>query len=225
LLNKVGVKKIRKILVCLILASLVAIMTVTVLAKPAENGNGAPSGPHFNLNLIGMSKEKVGEMDNNNSHRIFVKLTGKTRILLQEGDFAVIDADGTDGPAIFQLPAPGDVVAADGTTYIPENAEYKVYIRALGKPGGTADMWSGFIDEYDNEWLSLEVINLSRGKGKSSFEDVTKELTTIYVDITDDDTENPLRYKLFDNELWEYFWDYDNNGLRIVQLRFYPVLD
>lgn len=84
-------------------------------------------------------------------------------------------------------------------------------------------MWSGFIDEYGNEWLSLEVINLSRGKGKSSFEDVTKELTTIYVDMDADST--PERYKLFDEELWTYFWDYDNNGLRIVQLRFYPVLD
>ncbi len=84
-------------------------------------------------------------------------------------------------------------------------------------------MWSGFIDEYGNEWLSLEVINLSRGKGKSSFEDVTKELTTIYVDMDADAT--PERYKLFDEELWTYFWDYDNNGLRIVQLRFYPVQD
>ena len=160
-------------------------------------------------------------MDNNNGHRIFVKLMGKTRILLQEGDFAVIDADGTDGTATFQLPAPGDVVS--GTDYVPENAEYNVYIRALGKPDGTADMWSGFLDEYGNEWLSLEVINLSRGKGKSSFEDVTKELTTIYVDMDADGT--PERYKLFDEELWTYFWDYDNNGLKIVQLRFYPVLD
>jgi hypothetical protein len=219
------VKITRKILACLILVSLIATMTATALAKPVDNGNGAPSGAHFNLNLIGMSKEKVGEMDSNNGHRIFVKQQGKTRILLQEGNFAVIDADGTDGTATFQLPAPGDVVAADGTTYVPENAEYRIYIRALGKPDGTADMWSGFIDEYGNEWLSLEVIELSRGKGKSSFEDVTKELTTIYVDITDDGIDNPLRYKLFDNELWEYFWDYDNNGLKIVQLRFYPVLD
>lgn len=213
----------KKILASIILISLIATMTTTALAKPVDTGNGAQSGPHFNLNLIGMNNEKVGEMDNNNGHRIFVRLIGKTRILLQEGDFAVIDADGTDGRATFQLPAPGDVVAIDGTTYVPENAEYKVYIRALGKPGGSADMWSGFIDENGNEWFSLETIDLSRGKGKSSFEDVTKELTTIYVDITDDGVDNPLRYKLFDEELWQYFWDYDNNGLRIVQLRFYPV--
>jgi hypothetical protein len=194
--------------------------------QPTETGNGSISGSHFNLNLIGMTNTKTedGVMDNN-GHRIFVKLVGKTRILLEEGDFAVIDADGTDGEATFMLPAPGDVVAADGTTYVPENAEYKVYIRALGKPGGSASMVSGFIDDLGNEWLSLETVELSRGKGKSCFSDVTKELTTIYVDITDDDVDNPLRYKLFDEELWQYFWDYDNNGLRIVQLRFYPVQD
>jgi len=205
----------------LLLAVLATAMVMQVSATKTTTGNDAPSGPHYNLNLIGMSKEKVGEMDNNNGHRIFVKLWGKTRILLQEGDFAVIDADGTDGTAKFQLPDPGDVVS--GSDYVPENAEYKVFIRALGKPGGSADMWSGFIDEYGNEWLSLEVISLSRGKGKSSFEDVTKELTTIYVDMDLDGT--PERYKLFGEELWEYFWDYDNNGLRIAQLRFYPVLD
>ena len=28
---------------------------------------------------------------------------------------------------------------------------------------------------------------------------------------------------LFDPMLYQYFWDYDNNGLRLVQLRFYPA--
>ncbi len=202
------------------MAVLATAIVMQVSATTTTTGNGAPSGPHYNLNLIGMSKEKMGEMVNNNGHRIFVKLWGKTRILLQEGDFAVIDADGTDGTARFQLPDPGDVVS--GSDYVPENAEYKVFIRALGKPGGLANMTSGFI-ENGNVWLSLEVISLSRGNGKSSFVDVTKELTTIYVDLDLDG--NPERYKLFGNELWTYFWDYDNYGLRIAQLRFYPVLD
>jgi uncharacterized protein (DUF2249 family) len=47
------------------------------------------------------------------------------------------------------------------------------------------------------------------------------ELTTIYVDITDDDTDNPVRYNLFGNNLWEYFWDYDNSGLKLLQMRIY----
>ena len=30
-------------------------------------------------------------------------------------------------------------------------------------------------------------------------------------------------YPLFDNALEDYFWSYDNNGLKLLQLRFYPV--
>ena len=102
-----------------------------------------------------------------------------------------------------------------------------MYIRVLGKPDGWADMWSGFTDENGTDWLSLEVIELRQSGGKVNrqsppkFVDVTKELTTIYVDMDGDSI--PERYGLFDNALWEYFWDYDNHGLRHVQLRFYPV--
>jgi len=203
----------------------VSMITLPALAKktePTSTGNGAISGAHYNLNLIGMAKEKTAEVLEN-GNRIFVRLEGKTRILLQEGDFDVIDADGTDGEATFQLPNPGDVVAADGETYVSENAEYLVFIRALGKPGGEATMVTGVIvDESGQEWISTEVVSLSRGHGKSSFEDVTKELTTAYVD-TDDDGVPDKRIAIFDDAYEGYFWDYDNNGLKIVQLRFYPV--
>ena len=102
------------------------------------NGNGAPSGPHYNLNIIGVPKDKTATMDNNSGHRIFVKLDGKSRILLTEGPFQVLDANGTDGLAAFQLPNPDP--DGDGTTV------YSVYARALGKPGGKATMNTGAID-------------------------------------------------------------------------------
>ena len=78
------------------------------------------------------------------------------------------------------------------------------------------------VDENGQEWISTEVISLSRGGGKSSFEDVTKELTTAYVD-TDGDGIPDKRIAIFDDAYEGYFWDYDNNGLKIVQLRFYPL--
>jgi hypothetical protein len=31
------------------------------------------------------------------------------------------------------------------------------------------------------------------------------------------------RYPLFAEELQDYFWSYDNSGLRLIQLRFYEV--
>ena len=74
------------------------------------------------MNIIGVPKNKTVSMDGNNGHRIFVPLSGKTKILLKEGDtFQVLDANGTDGEAIFQLPDPDP--DGDGVT------EYSVYVR------------------------------------------------------------------------------------------------
>lgn len=216
-------ENMKKIIVYIILASLIATMTTTVLAQPAnpDKGNGAPNGPHFNLNIIGVPKEKNGDMSGN-GNVIFVKLWGAdTRINLVSGDsFEVLDKDGTDGQAELQLmdPFPEDVSPGINTG---EDATYKIYIRALGKPGGEVGITTGFTDESGVDWYSLESIYLTRNKGRSRFSDKTLELTTIYVDITDDDTDNPLRYNLFGNSLWEYFWDYDNSGLKLLQMRIY----
>jgi hypothetical protein len=187
---------------------------IPVLASNNETGNGAPSGRHFNLNIIGIPKEKSGDMSGGGSV-IFVKLWGAdTKIWLTAGDtFLVTDKDGTDGSAGLQLmdPYPGETTTA----------VYRIFVRALGKPGGSMTMTSGFVDEFGNYWYSLESVSLERHKSQSKFTDKTLELTTVYADITDDATDNPVRYYLFDNELWNYFWDYDNSGLKLLQVRIY----
>ena len=84
-----------------------AFSPLVAVAGQAETGNGAPSGSHYSLNIIGVAKNKTAEMTDGNGHVIFVPLWGKAKIELQEGeDFAVLDANGTDGPARFQLPDP-----------------------------------------------------------------------------------------------------------------------
>ncbi len=203
-------------IVALVIALIMAAVTVP---NAMATGNGAESGAHYNLNIIGVDKEKQGNFADLYNHdsgkRIFVKLWGDTKIWLNPGEtFDVIDPDGTDGSASLQLidPYPGTVTTST----------YKIYVRALGKPGPWANMTSGFVDEFGNYWYSLETITLTHEAGKPpKFSDKTLELTTIYVDITNDGIDNPVRYKLFDNELWDYFWDYDNHGLKLVQLRFY----
>src|SRR3989442_8514623 len=45
-------------------------------ASVATTGNGAPSGSHYNLNIIGVPKDKTADMNNNDGHRIFVQLNG-----------------------------------------------------------------------------------------------------------------------------------------------------
>jgi hypothetical protein len=181
----------------------------------AATGNGGPNGPHYNLNIIGVQKDKTAAMDNNSGHRIFVKLWGKTKILLAEGDdFRVLDANGTDGNgAKFQLPDPDpddDMVTS-----------YSVFARALGQPGGWSQTNTCFVDENGDLYCSLDTLTLVRGHGQQKFRNVSKELLTVYADIDDDGV--PERIGLFDDESYDYFWSYNNHGLKLAQLRFYPI--
>ncbi|HEX5769891.1 MAG TPA: hypothetical protein VFY11_02930, partial [Nocardioidaceae bacterium] len=78
----------------LALGATLASLTLGTVAAPAlagvdATGNGAPSGSHYTLNVIGVSKDKVASMDGNNGSRIFVPLWGKAKINLTEGDFGV----------------------------------------------------------------------------------------------------------------------------------------
>jgi hypothetical protein len=99
---------------------------------------------------------------------------------------------------------------------------YEVYIRPLGKPGGKGNITTCAYDPVEEEDVcSTNNVILARDKGKSTFGDVTKELTTITYD--DEATGKTITVDIFDAALEGYFWDYDNNGLKIVQLRFYPL--
>ncbi len=196
-----------------------AVFCVLALVMPASAGQGnqAPSGPHYNLNIIGVPKEKSADMTNNNGHRIFVKLKGNTKIMLSEGDeYRVLDANGTDGSATFQLPNPDD--DNDGVT------EYSVYARALGKPNGSATMSTCAYDSMGDEWCSdydLLLVRDTKNDKKQFFMDVSKELLYVYVDLDGDGTNE--RYPLFSDPLQGYLWDYENNGLKLAQFRFYPI--
>lgn len=185
----------------------------------AATGNGAPSGEHYNLNIIGVPKAKTASMTGSDGHVIFVGLGSKdgsvnTKIMLSQstdGTFQVLDANGTDGSAKFQLPAPG---------------AYTIWARALGKPGGTAKMTTCGIDPLTGEEICSTTSEVFvRGTGQSSFKNVTTALTTIELDasLTDViDACGGTTVSLFDSCLEDYFWSYDNQGLKLLQLRFYP---
>ncbi|OGG04799.1 hypothetical protein A2Z33_05820 [Candidatus Gottesmanbacteria bacterium RBG_16_52_11] len=178
-------------------------------------GNSAPSGPHFNLNIIGVPKDKTASMTGSAGHRIFVPLAGKCNITLSPGEFQVLDGNCTDNNgAAFQLPNPDP--NNDGVT------EYSVYARALGKPGGKSTTTTCATDPVTGEiYCSVYSMVLIREKGKSSFSNVSQQLLYIYYDLNGDG--KPERYNLFNEALQDYFWSYDNNGLKLAQLRFYDV--
>ena len=200
----------------LIIAAVLALAVAAAIGSIAYagQGNGAPSGPHFNLNIIGVSQDKTAAMDyeigQGGGSRIFVPLWGNTQIWLTKGDdFQVLDANGTDKDgASFMLPNPDPTNS--GTT------SYSVFARALGKPNGQADMTTcAYVPNTTETVCSVEVLTLKSSTGPSKFQNVSKYLLYIY-------TSDGTRVPLFDSSLDSYFWQYDNQGLKLAQLRFYP---
>src|SRR5213593_2344085 len=116
----------------------------------AGGGNGAPSGAHYNLNIIGVEKGKTSPMTGSDRHTIFVGLGSKdgsvtSNIYLTPGEFQVCDGNAFDQAfdcngnpistkqgAVFQLPCnnnlPDDTTCENGTV----QASYEVWGRALG---------------------------------------------------------------------------------------------
>jgi hypothetical protein len=181
-------------------------------ASSKVTGNGSPNGQHYNLNIIGQSKEKKVDMSGNNGRRIFVTMDGTSTINLYKGtDYKVLDANGLDGTAAFQLPNPDE--QGTGTTF------YSVYARALAKPGGKSQSQTCFTEADKSQWCSTYSSIQVRNDSQSVFTNVTESLLYVYVDTDNDRT--PERYPIFDTKMKGVFWDYDNTGAGLIQLRFY----
>src|SRR5262249_49745818 len=127
-----------------------AVLSVGVLGAGAGNGNGAPSGPHFNLNIHGVAGGQG--FNRNNQNDIFVPLQGKCQISLlqaQTFDIGVLQPDCVNNsPASFELPAPCDISSTTGLC-TSTNTLYSVWARALGKPGGSSNMSTCATDPTD----------------------------------------------------------------------------
>src|SRR5215813_7515336 len=172
-----------------IIALGLAVGTASALAQAGSTGNGSQPGSHYNLNILGKRDCTPADLNPNNGHTIQVYLNGgqnaadidgtlaltldkKNKIFLQPGnDFQVLDGNACDG-ALFMLPT---------------NSCYLVYARALGTPGGYANMTTCAIDNSgtpndptdDVVVCSMNTLNLNRTKGSQKFRDVTKQLTRI----------------------------------------------
>jgi hypothetical protein len=237
---------------------LVVMMALSVGIAFAQDyvGNGAPKAPKaYSLNIIGVPGDKNPDMSNS-GHRIFVPLNGTAKIELIEGaDFAVLDANGTDGPAQFQLPDPGldPYVVGGDMTGVDTISDYSVFVRPLGPPGGWATITTcadlldssfggllpgSFVKALNRAgafggYASVEQVGQDitlRQKGKSIFQNVTAQLLTIVfkveVDTTGDgitDLTVYVRVPIFDPIIENEYWEYDNSGLKILQVRFYEV--
>ena len=208
---------IRKVTLFTLLASLVL---VPVTAQVLTTGNGAPSGSHFNLNLIGFPKDTSTLSSHLGGNVIFVPLNGRGEICLMAGStFAVISNVATNScsltptptGAIFELPNPAIT-------------SYTVWVRALGKPGGNGALSTCAIDPTTGDTIcSTQQVLVFRTHGRQTFADVTSQLTSVcgtaVLTLTGQNCVN-----IFDPALQGFFWQYDNNGVKLLQLRFYPRL-
>lgn len=167
-------------------------------------------------------------------------------------EFAVLDKNGTDGNgAKLALPDPGldpyvvgDVGDADTIT------NYSIFVRPLGKPDGYAKITTAaeVLEGPLAEFLSaddVDVLNsagafggvlsiestgqLLREKGQSVFTNQTAALLTIVLKVTILDADGNLidtvyvRVPIFDDMLQNEYWQYENNGLKLLQVRIYRV--
>jgi hypothetical protein len=153
-------------------------------------------------------------------------------------DFGVIDANATnDDGALFALPDP----CADADPLTSCTPTYAIWARAKAGSGSAtittcADEYGTGFDGYDDIWCGDNGITLDKQTYFKAV-DVSDNLLfmTIYVNdlsdpelaaciggpgATDGDTDEYDIY-LFDDCFENYFWNYDNNGLKNLELRFY----
>jgi len=221
------------------LSVLTAVLVATGFAASALADGINLKGPHYNLNIIGVENPKTAPMTGSDRHTIFVGLGRKasvtSNIYLAPGPFDVCDGNAFDAAhsctgdvianqgAVFQLPCDSAVPTASGCPGGTFSADYQIWGRALGKPGGNVTMKTCGTDDTGATVCSTGSALFTRGKGKSGFFDVTTSLTTVNACFDVAGVVSCQTVSLFDPVLQDYFWQYSNNGLRLLQLRFYPL--
>lgn len=141
----------------LVLASMIV---VPVIATKDVTGNGAPSGKHYNLNVIGVPNQKNDNFDGGQGSRIFILRTGTTQVYVHGGtSYAVLDHDGTDGKVGVDRLNPGLILPYDTVT---ETWRVKIYVRLLGPVDSSIKWKSEYWD--GSAWVLISEFTLNREK-------------------------------------------------------------
>ena len=175
---------------------------------PIYNGNGCPSGAHETINLIGMSHPKGWTYDEGkggNGSRIFVRDSGTTSFFIQDGDFAILDHDGTDGKVgegnASKTPGEGSIINAGILLPYDEGAwQVEIYVKLLGPRDSLAQM-KGYYLEGGDTWALIGTVDLDRSQ---KFQCATG--------------------KLLDDRYQDILWDLiPQNNFKHLQMRIYPI--
>jgi hypothetical protein len=99
-------KSIRRNIMKYLVFYMALVLTLVFAGSAHATGNGAPSGSHYNLNIICVPNGKTADMTGTQGHTIFVPCGDTTKINLIEGpDFEVLDRNGTDGQPASSFPS------------------------------------------------------------------------------------------------------------------------
>lgn len=218
-----------------------SVLVLSCTAAPlafAGTGNGVPSGPHFTLNVHGVANGQG--FNGNNQNEIFVPLgtaggpAKQCNIDLVQNpldssftdDFQVLQPNCvTESPAQFELPAPCAINLVTATCSSTTTL-YSVYARALGKPGpGVKATLDTCFTDTSGTFCSTNAYVAVRGSGPAGkFSPVTSQLLFISGQcVTGTGGTGSTVTPIFGNPNYGYLWQYDNQGLRLLQLRFYQV--
>ncbi|HEV2201847.1 MAG TPA: hypothetical protein VGR73_18660 [Bryobacteraceae bacterium] len=110
----------------------------------------------------------------------------------------------------------GTLIPCDTTT--TASASYSVWARVVGTPGGSATITTCAFDSTNTLVCSINEKVLVREK-PNWFSNVTDVLTSIVCSGASSCAGHTL--ELFAPGFTGFFWDYDNSGDKLLQLRFY----
>lgn len=245
------VVKVASAAILLLLTLSVGLMVQAQPSKSPKPGDPGFSGPHFNLNIHGVP-DGVDKMKNDGTgpgrHSIFIPLnTNNNNITMflavatdPNQNWTVVDCDATiDGTVSIILPRYILENVTNGNGWIWEQKRvnyYNVYLVALGKPTDhrvIVEPQAEF-DNYTNKvyysWGTFDVPGHKNGKkagpggGQPNWQNVTRPFFfhtvtlwngTDFVTYTDT--------WVFDIPLDSYWWEMNNEGIKHLQVRFYPV--
>lgn len=172
-----------------------SLLVLTVAGSAIANPSPIPAGSKlvFNFNLIGYPASKPYTGDCGDGHRIFVNRDAKGAQLRVTND--------TVGWSIVDCNATADHQATLATSDV---GIYDIYVRILGKPGGSLHVCADTLtDALSGETLcQVGTLDLTRGKGASKF--------------------SLAPSAIFDASMVDLLWTMDTNAdFRIAQFRVY----
>jgi hypothetical protein len=241
-------KKVISVVLAVVL--LVAFTPVMAIAKSPKT-EFELNGPHFNLNLVGKADGwNDKEVDNPNRHTMFVPMdTTNWDIDLKQGAGGnKVKGRGTDNISENVTSLPGlqilmtqgtEFAVLDGTAFDGDACElqlgpgkYWVVVAAKAKPVAKQPEIDGWAEIYDNDELTWYYLNLGWVSVKRSWTDATG---LFFIDTGEEGFGLPgptggsqwiFEYFAGLDARYSdcaYFWQLQNNGSKLIQVRFYPM--